>query len=351
VRIALEAATYRFLERFPGGAHLSRGQLHVHAVTVAAYAYTTAELRGAHTDTAHLAGLLHDVGKLLMPAAFGVVVLEEIAAEEPVGPARAALERKRLGLDHAAAGALLVGLTEPDDAVTKAIAYHPGGPTGLAAPTREAACVQIADAVAHLLAGNEIDRTLLGIALEKLDADVGLLDDLAERAGVAPASAAGDLSEAVGRRESVAHVDDLSGLHNRRSRIDAVRRELDAGASGSLLIADVDGFKGVNDNHGHRSGDLVLTEVARVLARYGVAGRLGGDEFGVWVRGEEALGRAAGAAMAEDVESALPVELVTGEEPVGLSTGLAVAPDGGADVMDLIEAADRDLPRRRRATP
>ena len=38
VRIALEAATYRFLERFPGGAHLSRGQLHVHAVTVAAYA-------------------------------------------------------------------------------------------------------------------------------------------------------------------------------------------------------------------------------------------------------------------------------------------------------------------------
>jgi len=136
VRIALEAATYRFLERFPGGAHLSRGQLHVHAVTVAAYAYTTAELGGAHTDTAHLAGLLHDVGKLLMPAAFGVVALEEIAAEEPAGAPRAALERKRLGLDHAAAGALLVGLTEPDDAVTKAIAYHHGGPTGLACPTR-----------------------------------------------------------------------------------------------------------------------------------------------------------------------------------------------------------------------
>ena len=73
VRIALEAETYRFLERFPGGAHLSRGQLHVHAVTVAAYAATTADLRGAQTDSAHLAGLLHDVGKLLMPAAFGVV--------------------------------------------------------------------------------------------------------------------------------------------------------------------------------------------------------------------------------------------------------------------------------------
>src|SRR3954447_22361315 len=128
VRIALEAETYRFLSSFPGGASLSRGQLHVHAVTVPASAAPTADLRGAHTDTAHLAGLLHDVGKLLMPAAFGVFALEEIAAEEPLGAARAALERKRLGLDHAAAGALLVGLTEPDDAVTKAIAYHHGGP-------------------------------------------------------------------------------------------------------------------------------------------------------------------------------------------------------------------------------
>src|SRR5215203_4582611 len=170
VRIALEAETYRFLERFPGGAHLSRGQLHVHAVTVAAYSYTTAELRGAQADTAHLAGLLHDVGKLLMPAAFGVVVLEEIASEAPVGAERAALERKRLGLDHAAAGALLVGLSEPGDAVTRAIAYHHGGPTGLACPSDEAACVQVANMLAHMITGGEPDRTLLGIALERLGA-------------------------------------------------------------------------------------------------------------------------------------------------------------------------------------
>jgi diguanylate cyclase (GGDEF)-like protein/putative nucleotidyltransferase with HDIG domain len=348
VRIALEAATYRFLERFPGGAHLSRGQLHVHAVTVAAYSYTTAELRGAHTDTAHLAGLLHDVGKLLMPAAFGVQPLEDIAAEEPVGAARAALERKRLGLDHAAAGALLVGLSEPDDAVTRAIAYHHGGPTGLACPSAETACVQIADSIAHVLAGNEIDRTLLGIALERLDADTDLLDEVAERAGVAPTGVAGDLAEAVGRLEAVAHTDDLTGLHNRRSWIDAVRRELTAGTEGTLLICDIDNFKSVNEAHGHRSGDLVLTEVARVLARHGVAGRLGGDDFGVWVRGSEEVGRATAAAVVEDVEAALPVELVTADPPVGLSLGAAF---GGGDVMDLIEAADRDLPRSRRTTP
>src|SRR3954447_4758103 len=53
VRIALEAETYRFLSSFPGGASLSRGQLHVHAMTVAAYSATCAELRGAHMDSAH----------------------------------------------------------------------------------------------------------------------------------------------------------------------------------------------------------------------------------------------------------------------------------------------------------
>src|SRR3954464_1941681 len=254
VRIALEAETYRFLSAFPGGASLSRGQLHVHAVTVAAYAATCADLRGAHTDTAHLAGLLHDVGKLLMPAAFGIQALEDIAAEAPFGSPRAELERKRLGLDHAAAGALLVGLSEPDDDVTRAIAYHHGGPTGLACPSDEAACVQIANILAHAISGGEIDRDLLGIALERLQAGPELLDEVAEKAGVVATHAHGAPAAAVGRLEAVAHTDDLTGLHNRRSWIETVRRELTAGHEGALLMCDVDGFKSVNDTHGHRAG-------------------------------------------------------------------------------------------------
>ena len=341
VRIALEAETYRFLERFPGGAHLSRGQLHVHAVTVAAYSATTAEVRGAHTDTAHLAGLLHDVGKLLMPAAFGVQPLEEIAALAPAGSARAEIERQRLGLDHAAAGALLVGLSEPADDVTRAIAYHHGGPTGLAVPSAETACVIVADTIAHLLTGDEPDRTLLGIALEKLGASTELLDDVAERAGVAATSVTGDLAEAVGRLEAVAHTDDLTGLHNRRSWLETVRRELADDVLGALLICDIDGFKAVNDRHGHRAGDLVLTEVARVLARHGVAGRLGGDEFGIWVRGGEEAGRRACTAIPEDVAASLPPELVV--SGLGITVGMAQTPPDGAEVMELLETADREL--------
>ncbi|MBE2318470.1 HDOD domain-containing protein [Solirubrobacter sp. CPCC 204708] len=354
VRIALEAETYRFLERFPGGAHLSRGQLHVHAVTVAAYSATTADLRGAHTDTAHLAGLLHDVGKLLMPAAFGVQPLEDIAAEAPFGVPRAELERRILGLDHAQAGSLLVGLSEPDDDVTRAIAYHHGGPTGLAVPSDETACVIVGDVLAHMVTGGEPDRELLAIALDRLGATADLLDEVAEKAGVAATGASGDLAEAVGRLEAVAHTDDLTGLHNRRSWIETVRRDLATGTEGALLICDVDGFKHVNDTHGHRAGDLVLTEVARVLARHGVAGRLGGDEFGVWVRAGEVAGRQAADAIMQDVANTLPVELVTGENPLGITVGLASAPQGGAEVMELIEAADRELyaakPGGRRST-
>jgi diguanylate cyclase (GGDEF)-like protein len=122
------------------------------------------------------------------------------------------------------------------------------------------------------------------------------------------------------------------------------RRELDAGAEGTLLLCDVYGLKAVNATHGHRSGDLVLAEIARVLARHGIAGRLGGDEFGVWVPGEAQAGLAA--RLVEDVETTLPVELVMGDEPLGIAIGTAT---GGGDVMELVEAADRDLPRSRRS--
>jgi diguanylate cyclase (GGDEF)-like protein len=158
---------------------------------------------------------------------------------------------------------------------------------------------------------------------------------------VQPSGRAGELSEAVGRLEAVAHTDDLTGLPNRRSWIEHVRRELAAGRAGALLICDVDGFKAVNDRHGHRAGDLVLTEVARVLARHGVAGRLGGDEFGLWVA-DPAAGEATAQAISADAAATLPVPLVAGDAPLGVSAGVAVSePD--VDVMELMERADRAL--------
>ncbi len=58
--------------------------------------------------------------------------------------------------------------------------------------------------------------------------------------------------------------------------------------------------------------------------------------------GEEA-GRRTAAQIAEDITNTLPVELVTGERPIGLTVGMAQTPPDGAEVMELLETADREL--------
>ncbi len=74
-----------------------------------------------------------------------------------------------------------------------------------------------------------------------------------------------------------------------------------------VLYVDLDGFKGVNDAHGHRVGDRVLTEVGRRLARGlrpgDVVARLGGDEFAVLC--PQLHDDAAAVAIAERVVAAL----------------------------------------------
>ena len=88
------------------------------------------------------------------------------------------------------------------------------------------------------------------------------------------------------RYDHLAHHDNLTGLPNRLGLARYVRQ---ACASHWLLLIDLDGFKAVNDAHGHAGGDLVLREISRRLALgidgHGFAARLGGDEFAVLLGG------------------------------------------------------------------
>jgi diguanylate cyclase (GGDEF)-like protein/putative nucleotidyltransferase with HDIG domain len=345
-QLAVEAATFRFFQAAPGNGGRSIGHLHLHAAAVAGCSQGIAERTGAGVDVAHLAGLLHDVGKLVMPIAFGTAALDAIAAEHQAGTPRATIERERLGVDHAAAGALVARTSQVEAEVEAAIAFHHGGPDSVTIPSPEAACVIIADEIVGLASRPEPDYALLGPALEALGLCDEDFDDLAldaVRGGKAGAAMAARVAEL----ERQARVDDLTGLLNRRHWMATVRRAVGDREPGSVLICDVDHFKAVNDGHGHATGDLVLTEVARHLAAQGVAGRLGGDEFAVWVPGGPTRGDEAAAAVLQAVASAFAGE--AGAPDVGVSIGAASPVADNETLSVVLSRADEALYEAKRS--
>ena len=156
--------------------------------------------------------------------------------------------------------------------------------------------------------------------------------------------------------------DPLTGLANRallEERLRAVlARDARTGASTALLFLDLDGFKAVNDTHGHATGDLVLTTVAsRLLAAVrpsDTVSRLGGDEFVVLVEGATEEGLTPLVARLQEV---LGESIGTLDLKVGVSIGVAVSRAGAVDHEELLAQADADMyaakraPHRRRHQP
>lgn len=338
-RLALEATVCEFLER-RRGTGVVHGRLQIHAVQVAVCAAELAHRARADMTGAHLAGLLHDVGKLVLPEAFGADRVEELVALAGSGAERVILEREELGTDHAEAGARFGAVLGLEPSLVEAIRCHHDGAEDDAALT---ACVQAANCLVALSSGFPADMALLARAKDRLGLAVEDLEASALIALPAPRSIHRPpaLAREVARVEREARTDALTGLLNRRYWMLAAREWLDAATgadAGAVLLCDVDEFKSVNDVHGHESGDVVLVKIARILDRHGVAGRLGGDEFVVAVPPSVAAEDVA-AEILRDVAAAF----ADGGVQVSISIGAATAGGASQALGDLLRAADQAL--------
>jgi diguanylate cyclase (GGDEF)-like protein len=149
-----------------------------------------------------------------------------------------------------------------------------------------------------------------------------------------------------------ARTDALTGLLNRRGFDERAAVELAhlRRDRGRIAVArfDVDHFKHINDEWGHEMGDRVLAQVGLVLAAQArevdVAGRLGGDEFGVLLPGG---GEAEAYALTERIRLALS-QSTHGLPTFSISAGVAAA-EGAASIEVLLRRADEALYEAKRA--
>jgi diguanylate cyclase (GGDEF)-like protein len=150
--------------------------------------------------------------------------------------------------------------------------------------------------------------------------------------------------------ERTSRQDPLTGLGNRRALDETLQRELARHIRYSrtltLVVVDLDGFKAVNDTHGHAAGDRVLMTVGRRLGEIrgaDAAFRLGGDEFAVLLPETR---MEAGELVARRLQRQIRDDTFPHE--VTATWGLAEAT--GPDPEELLAAADRELYARKRDT-
>jgi diguanylate cyclase (GGDEF)-like protein len=155
--------------------------------------------------------------------------------------------------------------------------------------------------------------------------------------------------------EARADIDPLTDILNRRG----FERELGRavayvgryGTQAALVFIDLDGFKAVNDRHGHAAGDELLKAVSAQLTgrvrASDVVARLGGDEFAVLMWN---LGEAQAAAKARDLEDAIgTVGVGEGSARVGVGASAGVVPLlGQASPAAVVDAADKAMYARKK---
>ncbi len=159
------------------------------------------------------------------------------------------------------------------------------------------------------------------------------------------------LASQLQQEHKLAYHDVLTGLPNRQLFYDRLNLGLAQAyrqlSRVGLMFLDLDGFKSVNDTHGHDAGDILLKEVSERLKscvrKTDTVARLGGDEFTIIlsaVRSAEDVVMVANKVI-ERIN--LPYPIMDKELHVGTSIGIAMYPDDGASAGDLLTLADEAM--------
>jgi diguanylate cyclase (GGDEF)-like protein len=159
----------------------------------------------------------------------------------------------------------------------------------------------------------------------------------------------------------LAHFDSLTGLANRLELREQLAAAMDLAAARSpeaqaagvplprtaLVCLDLDHFKSINDTLGHAAGDAVLAEIGRrlhsCLRQDDLAARLGGDEFALVIRDVQSDEELIALARRLVQVLAQPFEVAGRQVPLGSSIGIAIAPEHGHSLDELMGNADLAL--------
>ena len=197
------------------------------------------------------------------------------------------------------------------------------------------------------------DGSLLWVALA-----CRALDPLQPGAGIiAVFNDITDRRERESAMQRLAHEDALTGLPNRRLLDDRLRlallRQRRHGGSLALLLLDLDGFKKINDAHGHEAGDHVLETIGQRLLgcvrATDTVSRLGGDEFVVLLDDPAQPDDAARIARELVAIASQPIAFGALLLQVGASVGISTAPHDGVDGPALLRCADEAMYRAKQS--
>ncbi|MFI4897199.1 MAG: HDOD domain-containing protein [Phycisphaerales bacterium JB059] len=320
----------------------------------------------AERDDAFTAGLFQNVGMLAMNVAIEAEYADVLRESGPRRDNLCLVEKQRLGIDHAEAGAALVEKWNLPADIAFAVRMHHDGDRAVGREASLARVVALGNLAAEAMAGSgsairarefgdklyawfkittDVEALLEGLAadaktLAKLfNVEMGetanvrrLMSEASDRAIEIQLQAQRQAQEMTER----ATTDALTGIHN-RSEFDKRLEEAFAavgrdGTPMGVIFLDADRFKSVNDTHGHAAGDAVLVELARrvreAVGSEGVACRYGGEEFAVILPG---LGVERGAEIGERIRASVEatpfdlrdVEDTPDELPVTVSVGVS----------------------------